>query len=354
MEFINCGDQYCFECLERYVEYWIREGSWGLLPMELTCPVCGAEMLEDDWMPYISSRAVDLWHSFQNKRRENLRKLCIRRNCPICNHPQSILGIGSSNFQDFLVTATEIQNYLEALGIDWQCHFEIESVLDLMKESSRLTLTFDLADFIDSCQELFTDFLEFIDKLKNFYGIFRPDHKELLRLLIGFGRTFLRFISESIEDSEGEEEDFDTAEWKFILINLELNFQMTFPFGLCDICNLEFCLPCQRPDWFHTHHPETSSSTRPDGSKQCPRCFVAIEKEPDGCNEMRCSYCGLKFCWECGRKWSKECGIYKCKQQKGVELSEGDIPRSELGSEGRVFWRDPEIGVPNVRAIHRE
>lgn len=368
MEFINCGDQYCFTCLERYVEYWIKEGSWGLLPAELTCPVCGAEMLDDDWMPYISGRAIDLWHKFQVKRRENIRKLCINRSCPICNHSQPIMGSNHSiNINDFLIIGTQLASYFDSLKDlnlgDWRNFFDIETVLDLMKLKNS-NVSFPSTEFIESSQDLFTDFLAFLDKLKR-SGLFVPDNKDLIRMIIEFGRMFLRFVSNSIDsddlsiayfdedyaDIDEDETEDDGIERRFALINMQLNFQMTFPFTSCDICNLEFCLPCQYPEWFHPHHPQTSSSSRPDGSKQCPRCFVAIEKESDGCNEMRCNYCGMKFCWECGRKWSKDCGIYKCKQPE-TNINE-NVPRSEIESLTKYSLRDPEIGVPNVRVIHQ-
>ena len=365
MEFINCGDQFCFTCLERYVEYWIKEGSWGLLPADLICPVCGVEMLEDDWMPYISGRTIDLWHKFQVKRNESIRKLSIVRPCPLCNHPQSIKGNGGNSnsnlnsLSDFLVIGTQIGEYLDSIDFleNWREIFDLETVLDLMKttESS--------ADCSIFCQELFADFLNLLERLKclNLLG---SDRKDLIKLFIQFGRMFLVFFSDSVAIYEAAEGGYhDEIEGLCTLIDMELNFQMIFPFSICDICNLEFCLPCQQADWFHSRHPQTSCSTRPDGSKQCPRCFVAIEKEPDGCNEMRCNYCGIKFCWECGRKWSQDCGIYKCtiSQSEAKEKSTNEqplineIPRSEIDFITTTGYssRDPEIGVPNVLAIHQ-
>jgi uncharacterized ferredoxin-like protein len=36
-----------------------------------------------------------------------------------------------------------------------------------------------------------------------------------------------------------------------------------------------------------------------ENSKQCPQCFILINKEPEGCNKMDCLHCGFEFCWNC-------------------------------------------------------
>jgi len=371
MEFINCGDQYCFPCLERYVEYWIREGSWGLLPTELTCPVCGTEMQDEDWIPYISGATIELWNKFKIKRRETINNLIINRSCPICNHSQPLFGT-NSNYSDFLTLADRLMNFLDLnLKFDtWRSIFGLENAVDLIRERDE----FDFQDFIDSAQDSFEEFLNLLEKLKG-SGWLNPLQKDFIKLLLEFGRIFLKLIIEGFNDIVGgglvkvgivgdgivggcdvlhEDEDVDNS--RFTLISLQLNFQSIFPFGLCEICGLEFCLPCQNLNWFHVNNAVNGlcpSNTRLDGSKQCPRCFISIEKEPEGCNEMRCNYCGMKFCWECGRKWSKDCGIYNCKQVRNnleadlVKINE-NVPRSEI-----VNGRDPEIGVPNVvRMFH--
>ena len=345
MEFINCGDQYCLSCLERYVEYWIKEGSWGLQPAELSCPVCGTEMLDDDWMPYISTKTMELWNKFELKRKEIIRKQVeIKRACPICNNLQSLIGSTKQDtISDLILIGDCLMRNLDSTSFEsWRSIFGLENVLMLFKEEVGET---DL-DFIENCQDLFNEFLNLIEKLKIF-GFFKSEEEDLMRLLMEFGRTFLNLIYEKINSEDPDAEGI--AEMAFI--DMQLNFQSIFPFGHCDSCNLDFCLPCQIPAWFHQNHQKTSLNIRPDGSKQCPRCFVMIEKDPDGCNEMKCNYCGMKFCWECGRKWSKECGIYKCNQNT-VSSEEEDIPRSEI----KIFYdsseRDPEIGVPNVQMIH--
>ena len=351
MEFINCGDQYCFPCLERYVEYRIREGSWGLLPAELTCPVCGTEMQEEDWIPYISGSTIELWNKFKIKRRETIKNLIITRSCPICNHSQPLLGT-NSNFSDFLILADRLMNFLDFnLKFDtWRSIFGLENAVDLIRERDE----FEIQDFSDSAHDSFDEFLNLLEKMK-LHGWFNPHQKDFIKLLLEFGRIFLKLIIEGVDGNvvdildENEEEDVDNS--RFTLISLQLNFQSIFPFGLCEICGLEFCLPCQNLDWFHltNNNGLCPPNTRLDGSKQCPRCFISIEKEPEGCNEMLCNYCGMKFCWECGRKWSRDCGIYNCKQATAeVAVKNNDnVPRSEI-----INGRDPEIGVPNVRMLH--
>lgn len=352
MEFINCGDQYCFPCLERFVEYWIREGSWGLLPAELSCPVCGTEMQEEDWIPYISPSTIDLWNKFKIRRRETIKNLVINRSCPICNHSQPLLGT-ISNYSDFLILSEHLMNFLDLnLKFDtWRSVFGLENAVDLIKEQAE----FDFQDFIDSAQDSFEEFLNLLEKLKKSEW-FTSLQKDFIKLLLEFGRMFLKLIIEgfnSLVSSMEPDEDVDNA--RFSLITLQLNFQSIFPFGLCEVCGLEFCLPCQNRDWFHLNEADISGlcpsvNTRLDGSKQCPRCFIRIEKEPEGCNEMRCNYCGMKFCWECGRKWSKDCGIYNCKQARTnlEDIVNENVPRSEIS-----LGRDPEIGVPNVRMFRQ-
>lgn len=406
MEFINCGDQYCFPCLERYVEYWIKEGSWGLLPAELTCPVCGGDMLDDDWMPYISTKAMEMWRKFQLNRQESLKQLEVFRECPKCDHLQPLMGQkGVQNYvqmvESFENLGLKLVDALDATGYEtWNCVFGIENILEMMKDcvGSDSDLIFDdeddLQDFLDTSEELFEEFLTLLSNLKEM-GLFNQDQLSLIRLLLEFGRMFLRLISFAINSflnnfTEDHEEKYlnssTEAQFRVLLINLQLNFQLNFSFGLCDVCGTEFCLPCHTENWFHPLHPTNSINTRPDGSKQCPRCFVRIEKDSDGCNEMRCNYCGTKFCWECGRKWSKDCGVYKCK--KGIIIKDDNlmtipydhennitnIPRSEtllplnsssLNSSSSTIYadaiemvverereRDPEIGVPNVHVLH--
>jgi hypothetical protein len=340
MEFINCGDQYCLPCLERYVEYWIKEGSWGLLPIELGCPVCGSEMLDDDWMPYVSGKTMTTWNKFQLKRKELLKNFEISRFCPICNNSQILIGSSHKTISDLkMITDCLITNLDKSSLRSWRTIFSLEQVVQLFQDGNLM----DLLDFIESCQDLFDEFLVLIENLKR--TEFEYFDQDLIRILMEFGRSFLYLFSYEINE---EEEIGGIA-----LIDMQLNFQSVFHFGHCDSCNLDFCLPCQYPGWFHQNHPKLSVNIRPDGSKQCPRCFVSIEKDPEGCNEIRCNYCGMKFCWECGKKWSKDCGIYICKNGFNEDIK---IPRSEIKSEEDVdvihISRDPEIGVPNVHLIH--
>ena len=307
-------------------------------------------MQEEDWIPYISEATIELWNKFKVKRRDTIKNLVINRSCPICNHSQPLLGT-NSNYSDFLMISDRLMAALDFnLKFDaWRSIFGLENAVDLIKERDE----FDPQDFIDSAHLSFYEFLNFLEKLKG-SGWFNPRQKDFIRLLLEFGRIFLKLIAEGFDDTENlsdGDEDVDSA--MFTLITMQLNFQSIFPFGLCEICGLEFCLPCQSLDWFHDGDKRAPnclcpSNTRPDGSKQCPRCFISIEKEPEGCNEMRCSYCGMKFCWECGRKWSINCGIYNCKKAVGASMAafkiNENVPRSEV-----VHGRDPEIGVPNVR-----
>lgn len=347
------------------MEYWIKEGSWGLLPVELSCPVCSAEMMDDDWMPYISGNLLDLWHKFKIKRKETIKKLEINRPCPDCNHLQPLMGTASS-IEEFAAIGDSLMSILDSSSFEsWRNVFDLENVLDLIQEMNEAESgsDFEFSDFLESAQELFQEFIELIEKLKIF-GFLKSEEQELIRLLMRFGRMFLHFISKGITKVEQpdytidvDDDDDELAVVEFI--DMQLNFQLAFPFGHCDECNLDFCLPCQSPTWFHSH--PASNILRPDGSKQCPRCFISIEKDSDGCNEMRCNYCGMKFCWECGRKWSKNCGIYKCKQQEEYIEDTGDgqismdseIPRSEAHFIQRFNTRDPEIGVPNVHILHQ-
>lgn len=339
MEFINCGDQYCLPCLERYVEYWIKEGSWGLLPIELTCPVCGSDMLDDDWMPYVSGKIMSTWNKFQLKRKEIIKRFEISRSCPICNNLQLLIGSDHKTISDLMMITDCLITNLDKTSLEesWRTIFGLEHLVELFREKDLM----DFSDFIESCQDLFDEFLILIEKLKKSCEL---EDKDLIRLLMEFGRCYLYLFSNELE-LEVDEEIGGVA-----FIDMQLNFQSIFPFGHCDSCHLDFCLPCQYPNWFHPNHPKLAFNLLPDGSKQCPRCFVAIEKDPDGCNEMRCNYCGMKFCWECGKKWSKECGVYTCKQ--GFK-DDDEIPRSEIkSSEKFEELRDPEIGVPNVNMIY--
>jgi hypothetical protein len=341
IEFINCGDQFCLDCLERYVYYWIREGSWGLLPVELTCPVCGVEMLEDDWMPYISDEAIQMWNKFQDKREDFIKNFKLTRPCPQCDHPQLVIGENQGNFGGLQEQSDRLGRYLDALLISsplegWRCIFGLEDAVEqaISKSDFSFEATDGESDYYDEEEDedegkkSFNDFLDLIEKLQeaNYFVIVNA---ELIRLLMEFGREFLKELS---------------GKNGYNSVAMQLNFQGRFHYSRCDACGVDFCLSCLVVDWFEHEHLR---GIRQDGTKQCPRCFSSIEKESDGgCNEMRCGYCGMKFCWECGRKWSQSCGVYKCKTGDNEDLIISE-PRS-LKSFEEV---EPEIGVPNVKTI---
>lgn len=82
------------------------------------------------------------------------------------------------------------------------------------------------------------------------------------------------------------------------------------PAMTCGTCGTRFCFYHARAhsastschDYEAAHAPSWAASAAwmAQSCKSCPRCAIAIEKS-DGCNSMRCSRCGVGFCWLCLR-----------------------------------------------------
>jgi len=97
----------------------------------------------------------------------------------------------------------------------------------------------------------------------------------------------------------------------------------------CPCCEKTFVLPAESKQ---IADEETSrwvnANTRP-----CPSCSVPISKT-GGCNHMRCSHCGVGFCWACMRLRTT-CRAYKC--QNGAPFRNAslfDVDDEQLGGDG--------------------
>ncbi len=342
-ELLNCGDQYCLECLERYVEFWIRESSWGIQPVKLGCPVCGAEVVSDDWMPFVSDELLQAWRRFEQKRVALLKTFQLARTCPTCTFAQPIIGLpielscAVDAFHQCGGLLAALLDALPGLNASWRTLFHLEIALDLMHELASGELI-DEEGWLETVEELWRDFLSLIQKSLKL----NPD-EVMIDTLMRFGRLFLRLFSLAVEAVH-----VDIPGSRSILLSAQLDFQLSFPFCRCDCCGAAFCLPCRRVGW-HTSHPHMSNSPS-SKLRQCPRCFVPVIKDPEGCNEICCNFCGFKFCWECGRRWTSACGIYKC---QSVEDEGEDDFEDALDEEYFEGERAPEHGVPNVRELEK-
>lgn len=354
-ELINCGDQFCLECLERYVEFWIREGSWGIQKVKLGCPVCGGEVVEDDWMPLVSEELLETWRRFEQKRAAVLKTFQLTRNCPVCSFAQPIVGFPvelACAVDAFHQVGSSLASFLDALDAvaDWRSAFHLEVVLDLMHELACGELI-DEDGWLETVGELWRDFLQLLMALLGSASCAQQLSSAGIDILMRFARLFLRLFTLAIDAGP-----IDCPGNRAILLAAQLDFQLSFPFSRCDCCGVAFCLPCRQPGWHLA--PQQHSPLRP---RQCPRCFVAVVKDPEGCNEVVCSFCGFKFCWACGRKWTRSCGIYKCTNEalEGNNNSGGetDEPASDDFQDAiEVFSlqdRQPEVGVPNVRDLEK-
>jgi len=78
----------------------------------------------------------------------------------------------------------------------------------------------------------------------------------------------------------------------------------------CTSCGASWCpkckghahwpASCEHRRWWDTNHGQLVSVPAENATnKQCPSCFVEIEKN-GGCNHMRCRMCNVNFCWQCG------------------------------------------------------
>ncbi len=79
----------------------------------------------------------------------------------------------------------------------------------------------------------------------------------------------------------------------------------------CDQCIKVYCVPCKTE--YHEgiscqEHQKLMVKRRDEELlkenlgllpiKQCPKCTVLIERIA-GCNAMKCTQCGIAFCWLC-------------------------------------------------------
>lgn len=336
-ELINCGDQFCLECLERYVEYWIREASWGVQVGRLACPVCAGELVEEDWMPYVSDALMETWREFERKRSRLLKTFKLTRSCPNCNYDHPIGGLGAdlpSTVDAIHQIGGDLSIKLDSIFQDWRSTFDLEVVLDLMHELDALAGD---EEWFEAALDCWFDYLELIKRLE--------DHlpADLIDYLLRFGRSFLAIIEMGLSFGDANESE-DQIRAK--LLSAQLDYQLVFPYTRCDACGVAFCLPCRKTTW-HSHSSSSISSS--PKNRICSRCFVPIIKDPEGCNEMNCNFCGFKFCWACGRRWTSSCGIYRCVNAGSGDLSEEEFFEDAI-EEGEM-GREPEIGVPNVKLL---
>lgn len=95
----------------------------------------------------------------------------------------------------------------------------------------------------------------------------------------------------------------------------------------CDECGVLLCCKCgelyttqhqrmkcaQYKKWKQTHDEDTLQLTKwaqsRENVKKCPGCKRNVERNM-GCNDMRCTNCGLHFCWACAKpkNGNNECG----------------------------------------------
>lgn len=327
------------------MEYWIREASWGIQVGRLACPVCAGELVEEDWMPYVSDGVMETWRAFEGKRSALLKTFKLTRCCPNCNYSQPIGGFSSGELSDAIDAIHQIGGdlsvKLDAICQDWRSTFDMEVVLDLMHELGGFDAEEDWFEAIIDC---WFDYLDLIGRLQ--------EHRsaELIDYLLRFGRLFLTLIETGITQIDSDEGEGDQMRAK--LLSAQLDFQLIFPYARCDSCGVAFCLPCRKPTWQHSHSSTYNNKPSSTKNRQCPRCFVPIVKDPEGCNEINCNFCGFKFCWACGRRWTSSCGIYRCVNAVDFDGSEDEEELFEDAIEyGESIGREPEIGVPNVKQL---
>ena len=90
------------------------------------------------------------------------------------------------------------------------------------------------------------------------------------------------------------------------------------PMVRCPTCQLQFCFNCLEHDWhlgitcdqYKQWKEENGRGDaafeqwqRDNGTKQCPRCSVTIQKN-EGCDHMTCRACKHEFSWTTLRQWS--------------------------------------------------
>jgi hypothetical protein len=75
----------------------------------------------------------------------------------------------------------------------------------------------------------------------------------------------------------------------------------------CPCCDETFVLPTESKQL----QDEETSRWVNTNTRQCPSCSVPISKT-GGCNHIRCSHCGVTFCWACMRLRTA-CQAYRCK-----------------------------------------
>lgn len=73
---------------------------------------------------------------------------------------------------------------------------------------------------------------------------------------------------------------------------------------ICLRCDYHFCFDCTHRYRNEKHVCERikieSIVKDNEDMKLCPKCNIIIERI-EGCDAMRCAYCGFRFCWNCLR-----------------------------------------------------
>lgn len=146
--------------------------------------------------------------------------------------------------------------------------------------------------------------------------------------------------------------DSDRASEATLVVKTDVNEKTHKSILKCILCETVFCISC-----FIPIHSDKDSHVCDSKMKQCPKCFMLIEKTDLGCDQMFCVLCNTVFSWKTGLIVDAKNGhnphYYEWKRKKG-ELSrhELDDPR-----EGRFYikcetvFKDQKIKLVQIQNI---
>ncbi|GMH88988.1 hypothetical protein TL16_g11322, partial [Triparma laevis f. inornata] len=131
----------------------------------------------------------------------------------------------------------------------------------------------------------------------------------------------------------------------------------------CTSCNTSFCfyhsnshpgIRCAEYEKLNSKENKLNQAYLSKFSKPCPQCKASVQKS-GGCNQMKCTNCGVHFCWLCNKQvdggtfpshfqWWNVNGCPNMQMNESIEPTKGEIGRSR----GLAVLQIAVLGVPSA------
>jgi len=139
------------------------------------------------------------------------------------------------------------------------------------------------------------------------------------------------------------------------------------PEMVCGSCKTEFCFyhsnshpgkTCSEYESMNSIENKLNEEYLAKFSKPCPQCKVLVQKS-GGCNQMKCTKCGVHFCWLCNQQvdggtfpshfqWWNVNGCPNMQMNESIEPSKAEIGRSRALAILQIVLLGPPSAVLTV------